>query len=104
MTVGQGQVGLGSSYRHAGIQAHSSAVQQGMSEKVKQLSLQRDYKKYLYFVDGEGNVCQKPKSGEGESEVLVKNAVDRDNRFLYFVDKDGDVARSARSAGRKKAA
>jgi len=75
-----------------------------MKEKVKKLSLQRDYKKYLYFVDGEGNVCQKPKSGEGESEVLVKNAVDRDNRFLYFVDKDGDVARSARSAGRKKAA
>lgn len=75
-----------------------------MKEKVKKLSLQRDYKKYLYFVDGEGNVCQKPKSGEGESEVLVKNAVDRDNRFLYFVDKDGDIARSARSAGRKKAA
>lgn len=75
-----------------------------MKEKVKKLNLQRDYKKFLYFVDGEGNVCQKPKSGEGDSKVLVENAVERDNRFLYFIDKDGDVARSARSAGRKKAA
>jgi hypothetical protein len=75
-----------------------------MKEKVKKLNLQRDYKKYLYFIDGEGNVCQKPKSGEGDSKVLVEHAVDRDNRFLYFIDKDGDVARSARSAGRKKAA
>lgn len=75
-----------------------------MKEKVKKLNLQRDYKKYLYFIDGEGNVCQKPKSGEGDSKVLVEHAVDRDNRYLYFVDKDGDVARSARSAGRKKAA
>jgi hypothetical protein len=75
-----------------------------MKEKVKKLNLQRDYKKYLYFIDGEGNVCQKSKSGEGDSKVLVEHAVDRDNRFLYFIDKDGDVARSARSAGRKKAA
>ena len=75
-----------------------------MKEKVKKLNLQRDYKKYLYFIDGEGNVCQKPKSGEGDSKVLVEHAVDRDNRFLYFIDKDGDVARSARSAGRKRAA
>lgn len=75
-----------------------------MKEKIKKLNLQRDYKKYLYFIDGEGNVCQKPKSGEGDSKVLVEHAVDRDNRYLYFVDKDGDVARSARSAGRKKAA
>jgi hypothetical protein len=75
-----------------------------MKEKVKKLNLQRDYKKYLYFIDGEGNVCQKPKSGEGNSKVLVEHAVERDNRFLYFIDKDGDVARSARSAGRKKAA
>src|SRR6185312_5475075 len=43
-----------------------------MAEKVKQLNLERDYKKYLYFIDGEGNVCQKPKSGEGESKVLVE--------------------------------
>jgi hypothetical protein len=75
-----------------------------MKEKVKNLNLQRDYKKYLYFIDGQGNVCQKPKSGEGDSKVLVEHAVDRDNRFLYFIDKDGDIARSARSAGRKKAA
>ena len=38
-----------------------------MAEKVKQLSLERDYKKYLYFVDGQGNVSRKPKSGESKS-------------------------------------
>lgn len=75
-----------------------------MAEKVKKLSLSRDYKKYLYFIDGQGNVCQKNKSGEGDSEIVVRNAVDRDNRYLYFVDKDGDVSRSERASGRKKAA
>jgi hypothetical protein len=69
-----------------------------MAEKVKKLNLERDYKKYLYFIDGNGNVCHKPKSGEGESQVLVENAVERDNRFLYFIDKDGDVARSERGS------
>lgn len=73
-----------------------------MAEKVKQLNLKRDYKKFLYFIDGNGNVCQKPKTGGGDSEVLVERAVDRDNNFLYFIDKDGDVARSPR--GGKKAA
>ena len=76
-----------------------------MAEKVKKLSIERDYKKYLYFIDGEGNVCQKPKSGEGASEVLVANAVDRNNQYLYFIDKEGDVSRSPRrSRGNKKAA
>ena len=76
-----------------------------MAEKVKQLNLQRDYKKFLYFIDGEGNVCQKPKSGEGESQVLVENAVNRDNQYLYFIDKEGDISRSPRgSRGSKKAA
>ena len=75
-----------------------------MAEKVNKLDLKRDYKQYLYFIDGEGNVCQKAKSGEGETTVLVKNAVQRDNKYLYFIDKDGDVARSERSSGRKKAA
>ena len=74
-----------------------------MSEKVKQLNLQRDFKKYLYFIDGEGNVCQKPKSGEGETEVLVPRAIVRDSHYLYFIDKEGDIARSPRS-GRPKAA
>ncbi|MDP9267229.1 MAG: hypothetical protein M3P27_02755 [Acidobacteriota bacterium] len=73
-----------------------------MAEKVKQLNLQRDYKKYLYFIDGAGNVAQKAKSGEGETEILVPNAVERDNNFLYFIDKDGDVARSPRAARKKK--
>ena len=71
-----------------------------MAEKVKTLNLERDYKKYLYFIDGEGNVCQKSKSGEGESEVLVEHAVDRDSQFLYFIDKEGDVSRSPRGSKR----
>lgn len=76
-----------------------------MAEKVKTLGLERDYKKYLYFIDGEGSICQKPKSGEGESRVLVPHAVSRDNQFLYFIDKEGDVSRSPRgSRGNKKAA
>ena len=75
-----------------------------MSEKVKQLNLQRDYKNYLYFIDGNGNVCQKGKSGKGESKVLVEHAIDRDNRFLYFIDKDGDIARSPRGQRTKSAA
>jgi len=73
-----------------------------MAEKVKKLNLERDYKKYLYFIDGNGNVCHKPKSGEGESKVLVPNAVERDNQFLYFIDKEGDVARSPRAARKGK--
>jgi hypothetical protein len=73
-----------------------------MAEKVKKLNLERDYKTYLYFIDGSGNVCQKAKSGEGETKVLVPNAIERDNQFLYFIDKEGDVARSPRSARKKK--
>jgi hypothetical protein len=75
-----------------------------MAEKVKQLNLQRDYKKFLYYIDGTGNVCQKPKSGEGDAKVLVEKAIDRDNRFLYFIDKDGDIARSPRATRKPKAA
>ena len=75
-----------------------------MAEKVKKLNLQRDYKSYLYYLDGDGNVCQKPKSGEGEAKVLVEKAVERDNNFLYFIDKDGDVARAPRGSRGKSAA
>jgi len=67
-----------------------------MAEKVKKLGIERDHKNYLYFLDGDGNVCRKHKSGSTDSEVLVKNAVDRDNQYLYFIDKDGDVSRSER--------
>lgn len=74
-----------------------------MAEKVNKLGLERDYKKFLYFIDGEGNVCRKSKSGTGETEIVSAKAVERDNGFLYFVDKDGDVARSPRAArGSKK--
>lgn len=76
-----------------------------MAEKVKKLNIERDYKKNLYFIDGEGNVCRKSKSGEGETQVLVPHAVERDNQFLYFIDRDGDIARSPRaSRSRNKAA
>lgn len=74
-----------------------------MAEKVKDLKLKRDYKKYLYYIDGEGSVCQKPKSGEGEAKVLVENAVDRDNQYLYFIDKEGDISRSPRGIKKKAA-
>lgn len=67
-----------------------------MAEKVKKLGLKRDYTKYLYFLDKDGNVCQKPKSGEGNTEIVVEHAIDRDNQFLYFIDKEGDVSRSPR--------
>jgi hypothetical protein len=78
-----------------------------MAEKVtKNLKLERDYKKYLYFIDGQGNVCRKLKSGEGESEIVAPNAVERDNDYLYFIDKDGEVSRSKRNirGGRTKQA
>jgi len=75
-----------------------------VAEKVKRLNLERDYKKYLYFIDGTGNVCAKPKTGEGESRTLVEHAVERDNNYLYFIDKDGDVARSPRATRSKKVA
>ena len=74
-----------------------------MAEKIKKLDLPRDYKKFLYFIDGEGNVCQKPKSGEGESKVVVERAVERDNQYLYFIDKQGDISRSPRGQKKKAA-
>jgi hypothetical protein len=75
-----------------------------MAEKVtNNLKLDRDYKKYLYFVDGQGNVCRKAKSGEGESEIVAANAVERDNNYLYFVDKEGEVSRSQRAVRGGKA-
>ena len=73
-----------------------------MADKVKRLGLDRDYSKYLYFIDGNGNVARKPKSGEGNAEVLVQKAVERDNKYLYFIDKDGDVARSERGTKKSK--
>ena len=73
-----------------------------MAEKVKTLNLQRDYKKFLYFLDGQGNVCERPKSGEGETRILVPHAVERDNQYLYFIDKAGDIARSPRVIRKKK--
>ena len=67
-----------------------------MAEKVKKLGLKRDYAKFLYFLDKDGNICQRAKSGDGKTEIVVEKAVDRDNQYLYFIDKDGDVSRSPR--------
>ena len=75
-----------------------------MAEKVKELKLQRDYKTFLYFIDGHGNVCQKPKSGNGDAQILVENAVERDKQYLYFIDKEGDVSRSPRGTKKRAAA
>jgi hypothetical protein len=75
-----------------------------MAEKVKKLNLERDYKNFLYFIDGSGNVCQKPKSGDGDAKVLVEHAVERDNQYLYFIDKEGDVSRSPRGIKKRTAA
>ena len=69
-----------------------------MAEKVKELKLERDYKKNLYFLDGAGNVCAKPKDGSGVTVVLVAFAVERDNHYLYFIDKDGDISRTPRGS------
>jgi len=75
-----------------------------MAEKVKELHLKRDYKSFLYFIDGNGSVCQKPKSGHGDTQVLVEKAVERDNQYLYFIDKEGDVSRSPRGTKKRAAA
>jgi hypothetical protein len=74
-----------------------------MAEKVKHLGLERDYSKYLYFIDKDGSIARKGKAGESPSEVLVPHAVQREKGYLYFIDKEGDLARSERSARRKKA-
>ena len=72
-----------------------------MAEKVKELNLKRDYKTYLYYIDGDGNVCQKPKSGDGEAKILVPNAIQREGQYLYFIDKEGDISRSVRGTRSK---
>lgn len=68
-----------------------------MAEKIKHLNLERDYKKYLYFIDNAGNVARKPKSGGGTAEIVATTGITRDNNFLYYVDKEGDVSRSPRA-------
>lgn len=73
-----------------------------MAEKIATLKLHRDYKQFLYFIDGEGNVCRKSKVGAGETEILQPKAVERDSGYLYYIDKDGDISRSPR-ANRSKA-
>lgn len=74
-----------------------------MAEKVKHLGLERDYTRYLYFIDKDGSVARKAKSGEGQAEVVAPHVVKREKGYLYFLDKDGDLARSERSGGKKKA-
>ena len=33
-----------------------------MAEKVKKLNLERDYKKFLYFIDKDGDVARSPRA------------------------------------------
>ncbi len=74
-----------------------------VAEKVKELGLERDYKKYLYFIDKNGNVARKDKSGAGAEEVVAESKITREKGYLYFVDKEGDVSRSSRKAGKADA-
>lgn len=67
-----------------------------MAEKVAELGIEREYRKYLYYVDGNGNICRIAKDGKGDSEILYANVVERDAAYLYFIDADGDISRSAR--------
>ena len=74
-----------------------------MGEKVKVVKLERDYKKFLYYIDGNGSVCRKPKKpGDGEAEVLLDKAIVREPEFLYYIDKEGDVARTPMARKGKK--
>ena len=74
-----------------------------MAEKVKVLHLERDFKQFLYWIDGSGNVVAKQKKGDAQTVVLVEGAVTREKGFLYFLDKEGDVARSPMGAKKKQA-
>jgi hypothetical protein len=66
-----------------------------VAEKVAKLGLVRDYKKFLYYIDGSGSVTRKPKgAGGGETEVVQHNVIEREKGFLYYIDKDGDISRS----------
>ncbi|HEY2001323.1 MAG TPA: hypothetical protein VGG80_03335 [Acidobacteriaceae bacterium] len=67
-----------------------------MAEKVQKLGLERDYKKYLYFINKQGNVARKKKGGEGAEEVVAETRLQREKGYLYFIDKDGDLARAER--------
>jgi hypothetical protein len=75
-----------------------------MGEKVKVLKLERDYKKFLYYIDGNGSVCRKPKKAgtDNEAEVLLDKAIVREPEFLYYIDKEGDVARTPMARKSKK--
>lgn len=73
-----------------------------MAEKVLTLKLQRDYILFLYYVNGNGDVCRKRKDGTGSAEVLIEGAVVRQPNMLYFIDKDGDVGAAPRALPKKK--
>lgn len=70
-----------------------------MAEKVAILNLQRDHKKFIYFLDTPGNVCRKPRSPAAQSkpEIVKPAVITRDPDFLYFIDREGDVSRSRRA-------
>ncbi|MEO8726518.1 MAG: hypothetical protein ABI383_10390 [Acidobacteriaceae bacterium] len=69
-----------------------------MAERVKRLGLEREHDNFLYFLDGEGNVCGRQKGGSSDAEVVVKD------HYLYFIDNDGEAGRSKRRCGGRRAA
>lgn len=82
------------------------AIMSEKSHKVVHLKLERDYKKFLYFIDGQGNVCRKAKGKDANpaTEIIVPNAIVRDKDHIFFVDKDGDISKTPRASLHKKKA
>jgi len=78
-----------------------------MAEKIVKVGLVRDYRNYLYFIDGTGNVCRRAKGGSGTTEILRSAAslgFTREKGWLYYIDKEGDVSRSPMAARKPKTA
>jgi len=84
-----------------------------MAEVVANVGVKKE-KGYLYFLDGNGNVCRAAMSragrtkGKAKKEVVARSGVKKVSGYLYFIDKKGNVARAkmarGRKAGTKKAA
>ena len=63
---------------------------------------------HLYYVDGQGNVCEavmarggRKKTGSAKKEKVAKAGVKKEKGYLYFIDKQGDISRAKMARGRK---
>jgi hypothetical protein len=79
-----------------------------MSEKVKELSIQKE-PNHLYFITKEGHVGKaklsragRKKVSDSQSEVVVESGIIKEPGYLYFLDKDGDISRTEMARGRRK--